>query len=110
MLAFCMHTLDLFKHRIVYFTTAKVSVKLFIGKSHLTLIGLSVKQAGRGRFFYNALGSLQPTQKFVYLRDGQIVDGVKIVCAVAPLGEVADIGFAAVARSGNEAIFRRAIA
>mgnify|MGYP006885860997 CR=1 FL=1 len=39
MLAFCMHTLDLFKHRIVYFTTAKVSVKLFIGKSHFAFIG-----------------------------------------------------------------------
>lgn len=110
MFALSVHTLDLFKHRIVYFTTAEVSVKLFIGKSHFAFIGLSVNQAGRGRFFYDALGRFQPAQKFVYLRDGQIVDGVKIVCAVAPLGEVADIGFAAVARSGNEAIFRRAIA
>ena len=41
-------------------------------------------------------------QEFIHFRDGQVINGVKVISAVAPFGKVPDIAFAAVAGSGDQ--------
>ena len=49
---------------------------------------------------------MQVLEELVHLGDGQVRDGVEVVRAVAPFGEVADVGLAGVAGAGHDAPFR----
>ena len=88
-----MHTLYdlflLFLNRLA----RKICVKLAIGYTHFRFIGLSVKECCGWSFFYNALRSIEIAQKFIYLCNGEICNGIKIVSTVAPLGKVTYISF-----------------
>ena len=77
------------------------------GNSHFTLIRLSVKQSGGRRLAKDAIRRVQKAQKFVDLRHRQVGNRVEVVRAVAPFREIADVGLATVAGTGDKPVFGR---
>ena len=79
-----------------------------VGHAHLLLVRLALEEAGGRRLADDVLRRVQPGQKLVNFRHGQVGDGVEVIRAVAPLREIAHICLAAVAGAGDETALGRA--
>ena len=62
------------------------------------------KRPALGAFSMIERGGVQVFEEFVYLPDAEVGNRVEVVRAVAPFGEVADVGLARVAGAGDEAV------
>src|SRR5690554_6480911 len=79
--------------------TGQESIDLVIADAHLPFIGLAVIQPRRRGLFQYASWGVQESQELVDLPHSEISDGVEVAGAIAPLGEIAQINLAAVART-----------
>lgn len=98
------HLFNLLSDFVGNLLATEIFVNVGVLDAGFLFVGLTLIKSG-GRCFFNDCGRCaQISQMLVYFADGEVCDGVEIVCSVPPLCEISESCFVKIAGAGNRDI------